>query len=81
MEDYMQTSKLTIRLPKNDLEFAKEYARQHGMSLTQLVDRYFQSIQKATRKVPHAEVQKITGLITRDIDLNEYLQHIEKKHS
>ncbi|MFN2343928.1 MAG: DUF6364 family protein [Desulfonatronovibrio sp.] len=77
----MQTSKLTIRLPKDDLEFAKEYARQHGVSLTQLVNRYFQSIQNATQNVTHAEVQKITGLIPQDIDLNEYLQHIEKKHS
>ena len=77
----METSKLTIRLPKNDLEFAKEYARQHGMSLTQLVDRYFQRLQKAGKIGPHAEVQKITGLISRDVNLNEYLRHMEKKHS
>jgi len=77
----METSKLTIRLPKDDLEFAREYARKHGMSLTQLVDRYFQSLHKTTQRAPHAEVQKITGLIPMDVDPNEYLQHMEKKHS
>ena len=32
--------KLTIRLPSDDLEFAKSYAKAHGVTLTEVIDRY-----------------------------------------
>ncbi len=77
----MESSKLTIRVPRDNLEFAKKYAKQHGMSLTQLVDRYFQRLQKTVQDEAHPEVQKIAGLIPEHVDLDEYFQHIERKHT
>jgi len=35
----METAKLTVRLPKQDLEFAEEYARAHRITVNELVDR------------------------------------------
>ena len=78
----METGKLTVRLPKNDLVFAKEYARQHGISLTELIDRYFQSIQKSFQGQLHPEVQKITGLIPEAAEVRkEYEEYLEGKHA
>jgi predicted DNA binding CopG/RHH family protein len=34
----MATRKLTIRLPEEDIDFAKEYAANHGLTMTQLID-------------------------------------------
>ena len=78
----METRKLTVRLPIQDIGFAKEYARRHGISLTELIDRYFQSIQKPLLGKVHPEVQKITGLIPGHVDArNDYVEYIEGKHS
>lgn len=35
----METAKLTVRLPKQDLEFAERYARARRITVTELVDR------------------------------------------
>jgi hypothetical protein len=33
----METAKLTVRLPKDDIEFAKRYARSHRITVTELI--------------------------------------------
>src|SRR3954462_4175960 len=40
----METAKLTVRLPKTDLDFAKEYAQAHRITVTELIDRYLRSL-------------------------------------
>lgn len=40
----METAKLTVRLPKRDLEFAKEYAQAHRITVTELIDRYLNQV-------------------------------------
>lgn len=78
----METSKLTVRLPTKDLKFAKEYAKNHGLSLTELIDRYFENLQKSTHGQLHPEIQKITGLMPQSADIRgEYLKYIQGKHS
>ncbi len=78
----METSKLTVRLPTKDIGFAKEYAKKHGISLTELIDRYFQNLQSPVHDPIHQEVQKIKGLIPNTADVrDEYMQYIKGKHS
>ena len=33
-------SKLTVRLPKENLDFLKRYAADHGMTVTEVLDRF-----------------------------------------
>ena len=48
----METAKLTVRLPRRDLEFAEAYARMHRISVSELIDRYLRSLQaRSTVKV------------------------------
>jgi hypothetical protein len=76
----METVKLTVRLPKGDLEFAKRYARAHRITVTELIDRYLRSLQNGTGAI-HQEVEKISGLIPRDVDAQaEYREHSVRKH-
>jgi hypothetical protein len=42
--DTVETVKLTLRLPKSDLEFAKQYAQAHRITVTELIDRYLRSL-------------------------------------
>jgi hypothetical protein len=78
----METAKLTIRLPKADLDFAKQYARTHGLTVTQLIDRFLRQLQVPADTPIHPEVKRITGLIATEVDaLAEYHRYLEDKHS
>jgi hypothetical protein len=76
----MDTAKLTVRLPKNDLEFAKRYAQAHRMTVTELIDRYLRSLQGEVGVI-HPEVDRISGLIPLEVDAKaEYRQHVLDKY-
>jgi hypothetical protein len=76
----METVKLTVRLPKNDLDFAKQYAQAHRITVTELIDRYLRSLRGGTGAI-HPEVEKISGLIPATVDAEaEYRQHVLEKH-
>ena len=76
----METAKLTVRLPKRHLEFAKKYARAHRITVTELIDRYLRSLRGGTGEV-HPEVEKISGLVPPEVDAKaEYRKHAREKH-
>jgi Family of unknown function (DUF6364) len=76
----METAKLTVRLPKGDLEFAKRYAEAHRITVTELIDRYLRSLQVGTRAI-HQEVERIAGLIPPEVDARaEYREHSRRKY-
>jgi len=76
----METAKLTVRLPKSDLEFAKEYAQAHRITVTELIDRYLRSLRGGAGAI-HPEVEKISGLVPPGVDARaEYREHARKKH-
>jgi hypothetical protein len=76
----MDTAKLTVRLPKNDLEFAKRYAQAHRMTVTELIDRYLRSLQGEVGAI-HPEVERISGLIPSEVDARaEYRQQVLDKY-
>ncbi len=46
----METSKLTISLPKQDLEFAERYARARQITVNMLVDQLLRSLRESEEK-------------------------------
>ncbi len=40
----METAELTVQLPRQDLEFAKDYAREHRITVSELIDRYLRRL-------------------------------------
>ena len=77
----MDTAKLTVRLPKEDLEFAKRYAKEHRMTVTELIDRYLRGLQSQAGTQIHPEVERISGLVPPDFDaLSLYQEHLLRKH-
>ncbi len=76
----METAKLTIRLPKADIEFAKRYARAHQISLTELVNRQLSRLRGHDSEI-HPEVESISGLVPLHIDAEEeYHEYLLAKH-
>lgn len=77
----MNTARLTVRLPAAELTFAKNYAKEHNISLTALILRYFERLKQNEVKEVPKEVLPITGIISENIDIkDEYATHIESKH-
>lgn len=77
----METAKLTVRLPKADLDFAKRYARAHRMTLTELIDRHLRRLRSREESEIHPEIEKISGLLPTDVDAKaEFHQHLLDKH-
>ncbi len=77
----MDTAKLTIRLPKSNIEFAKRYARAHRLTLTELIDRHLRRLRSQEEVEIHPEVEKISGLLASDIDAEaEYHEYLQEKH-
>jgi hypothetical protein len=77
----METAKLTVRLPKKELEFAKRYAREHRITVTELIVRSLKRLEGEPEVRIHPEVEKIMGLIPAEIDAEaEYHEHMLRKH-
>ena len=76
-----ETTKLTVRLPKRHVEFAKAYARAHGLTVTEVIDRYLRRMRALDERSPAVELEAITGLIPADVNVeDEYRRYAETKH-
>ncbi len=75
-------SKLTIRLPSSELNFVRHYAKTHGMTLTDLVLRYFGSLSRTMQDDVPPEVARVAGIVPRKAHAShEYHDYLEGKHS
>lgn len=67
-------TKLTLTLEKEVIEVAKEYAREKGQSLSELVENYFKLITLDRRKIKEKElspnVKKLRGIIKAEENLD-----------
>ena len=76
-----ETTKLTIRLPREDVDFAKSYAKAHGMSVTEIIDRHLRALRSQEQPLS-PELTRIKGLIPADVNAQElYKNHLFAKHS
>jgi hypothetical protein len=78
----MDTTKLTIRLPAEDVAFVKGYAKANGLSVTEVIDRYLRRMRALDQQTPHPELDAITGLVPACVDIEtEAYRHRQDKHS
>ncbi|MES1937482.1 DUF6364 family protein [Salinisphaera hydrothermalis] len=77
----IETSKLTIRLPVEDVNFVKRYAKANGLSVTEVIDRYLRRMRLLDNESPPAALDEITGLLPGDIDAEaEMRERQSSKH-
>jgi hypothetical protein len=78
----MDETKLTIRIERATLERAKQYARQHGTSLTRLVTTHLERLGAHDGVADGAPVtRRLSGVLPPDASLQDYREHIERKHA
>lgn len=78
----MTRTKLTVRLPDEHLDFLKEFASTHGLTVTEVIDRYLRRLMEAPSEAAiHPEVARISGLMPAEAEGRaDYYQHLEQKH-
>lgn len=76
-----ETTKLTIRLPRHDVEFAKAYAKRHNINVTELIDRYMRRLRELEQGPATSKLEAITGLVPAHVDARaEHRKHVLGKH-
>lgn len=75
-------TKLTVRLPDENLDYLKRYAAEHGLTVTEVLDRFLTRLREgAEQRRVHPEVEKISGLVPDDVDARAlYHEHLLDKH-
>lgn len=75
-------AKLTVRLPREDLDFVKRYAKEHGVTVTDILNRYLSRLREGTeRRAIHPDIERISGLVPSDVDVQAlYHEHLLEKH-
>ena len=77
----MSTRKLTVRLPEENIAFAKDYAARHGITLTELIDSYLKRLRRSPQGELHPDILRFSGIIPSDAEARqEYRDAMEEKH-
>lgn len=79
------TSKLTLTVEKSVIEKAKSYAKKTGRSLSELIEKYLDTITREENddKELSPKMKKIVGAVTLPNDFDEEKElssYFEKKH-
>lgn len=81
------STKLTLTLEKEVIEIAKDYAKEKGQSLSEMVENYFKFVtvkrMKVKEKQLSTKVRKLRGIIKTDepLDYKQILtEELSKKY-
>lgn len=77
-------TKLTLNLDTEIIYEAKNYAKNHKVSLSKLIENYLNSLtrESKTKSSVSPLVESLTGIIPNDFDeRKEYRDYIDKKYS
>ncbi|MFP3939869.1 MAG: DUF6364 family protein [Thermoanaerobaculia bacterium] len=77
-----ERTKLTVRLPRENLEFVKRYAADHDLTVTDVLNRYLTRLREGAEGRPvHPSVERISGLVPPDVDARAlYHDRLLDKH-
>lgn len=81
----MARTKLTVRLPTENLEFVKRYAAEHGVTVTDVLNRFLTRLRRGgVGSDLHPSVERLRGLIPADPKTRSardlYHEHLLDKH-
>ncbi len=78
----MNTNSVTIQLPTDEISFLQQYAARHSITMSELIDRYARLLQVSQKYDIHPDIQKMTGIIPKDVAVEEiFYHHVMEKHT
>ena len=76
----MEETKLTVRIPRELVNKAKQFAAQNHTTLTNLIEAYLQNIPVQGSLDNAPIVRRLTGSLSQDISIVDYQKHLEEKY-
>ena len=77
----MEKIKLTVRVPREFLEGAKQYAIENETTLTRLVSEFLRQLSIQDDSLADAPVvRRLSGILSPDASIGDYREYLEKKH-
>ena len=77
----MESTKLTVRVPRDVLEEAKRYARENQTTLTRLISEYLRQLDVENDPLANAPiVRRLSGTLSPDVSIEDYRQYLESKY-
>lgn len=77
----MEKTKLTVRVPRDLLEGAKRYAREHNTTLTRLVSEYLRRLSVPGDPLDDTPVlRRLAGSLAPGASDQEYREYLDEKH-
>ncbi len=77
----MNKTKFTVRVDADAFQAAKQYAGQHGTTVTNLVEEFFRSLEKVS-EIPQETpiLDELAGSLDADLSLEDYRAYLEEKY-
>jgi hypothetical protein len=77
----MEKTKMTVRVPRDLLEGAKRYAREHETTLTRLVSEFLRQLSLQNDPLADAPVvRRLSGTLSPDASMADYRKYLEEKN-
>ena len=76
----MEETKLTVRVPRDLLENAKQFAARNNTTLTKLIESYLQRIPAQPPYETTPIVRRLSGIVSQDITVEDYKKHLDEKY-
>jgi hypothetical protein len=73
--------KLTLSVDEKIIERARRYSQRHNTSISQLVSSYLAHLAESGPHGPYPPtVQRLIGVLPSDVSVEDYHEHLERKH-
>ncbi len=76
----MDKTKITVRVPHELINKAKQFAKQNNTTLTSLIETYLQQLPGQSDLANTPIVQRLTGGLSTEVSIDDYHKHIEEKY-
>ncbi|MGD8625716.1 MAG: DUF6364 family protein [Anaerolineae bacterium] len=77
----MEKTKLTVRVPRELHEAAKQYAAEHNTTLTRLVSAYLHQLSVQDDALADAPVvRRLAGTLSPEASIEDYRHYLAEKH-
>jgi hypothetical protein len=76
----MEDTKLTVRIPRDLVERAKQYAAQNHTTLTNLIEAYLLNIPAQGLLEDAPIVRRLSGSLSQDVSIEDYHKHLDEKY-
>lgn len=74
-------TKLTIRVERQWIERAKQYAAEHGTTVTHLVSDYLRRLPTSNEQMPVTPIlRRLTGILPSDVSTEEHHEYLADKY-